>query len=139
MLNELDDLCTTQSVFSNLKISERSISAENRSTIAQLFCSCSQNSNQVAESDFTSLLAEAEASEKAAQSSYDKLAEQNTVARAVLMTRWGREGHEVVDGFKNGFPESFRYEFLHTLNLRKLRKSCLQILQRCRQFLREFV
>jgi len=37
---------------------------------------------EVAESDFTSLLAEAEASEKAAQSSYDKLAEQNTVTKA---------------------------------------------------------
>merc|ERR1719326_1472546 len=37
---------------------------------------------EVAESDFTSLLAEAEASEKAAQSSYDKLTEQNTVTKA---------------------------------------------------------
>merc|ERR1719387_851074 len=36
---------------------------------------------EVAESDFTSLLAEAEASEKAAQSSYDKLTEQNTVTK----------------------------------------------------------
>ena len=85
MLNALDDLCTTQSVFSSLKISERSISAENRSTIAHFFCSCSQNSNQVAESDFTSLLAEAEASEKAAQSSYDKLAEQNNHLSKVSM------------------------------------------------------
>merc|ERR1719171_1127727 len=37
---------------------------------------------EVAESDFTSLLAESEASEKAAQSSYDKLTEQNTVTKA---------------------------------------------------------
>merc|ERR1719478_1385472 len=36
---------------------------------------------EVAESDFTSLLAEAEASEKEAQSSYDKLTEQNTVTK----------------------------------------------------------
>merc|ERR1719352_544400 len=37
---------------------------------------------EVAESDFTSLLAEAEASEKAAQSSYDKLTKQNTLTKA---------------------------------------------------------
>jgi len=37
---------------------------------------------EVAESDFTSLLAEAEASESAAQSSYDKLTEQNAVTKA---------------------------------------------------------
>merc|ERR1719321_1281052 len=37
---------------------------------------------EVAESDFTSLLAEAEASEKAAQTSYDKLTEQNAVTKA---------------------------------------------------------
>merc|ERR1719453_370427 len=37
---------------------------------------------EVAESDFTSLLAEAEASEKAAQASYDKLTKQNTVTKA---------------------------------------------------------
>jgi len=37
---------------------------------------------EVAESDFTRLLAEAEASEKAAQASYDKLAKENAVARA---------------------------------------------------------
>merc|ERR1719387_3267173 len=37
---------------------------------------------EVAESDFTSLLAEAEASEKAAQSSYDKLTEQNALTKA---------------------------------------------------------
>merc|ERR1719473_2080544 len=37
---------------------------------------------EVAESDFTSLLAEAEASEKAAQASYDKLTEQNAVTKA---------------------------------------------------------
>jgi len=36
---------------------------------------------EVAESDFTTLLAEAEASEKEAQSSYDKLTEQNTVTK----------------------------------------------------------
>jgi chromosome segregation ATPase len=37
---------------------------------------------EVAESDFTTLLAEAEASEKAAQSSYDKLAKQNAITKA---------------------------------------------------------
>jgi len=37
---------------------------------------------EVAESDFTSLLAEAEASEKAAQSSYDKLTKQNALTKA---------------------------------------------------------
>jgi len=37
---------------------------------------------EVAESDFTTLLAESEAQEKAAQTSYDKLTEQNTVTRA---------------------------------------------------------
>merc|ERR1719213_947777 len=37
---------------------------------------------EVAESDFTSLLAEAEASEKEAQASYDKLVEQNTITKA---------------------------------------------------------
>merc|ERR1719248_120289 len=37
---------------------------------------------EVAESDFTSLLAEAEASEKEAQTSYDKLVEQNAVTKA---------------------------------------------------------
>merc|ERR1719316_259225 len=37
---------------------------------------------EVAESDFTSLLAESEASEKAAQASYDKLTKQNTVTKA---------------------------------------------------------
>merc|ERR1719359_1480319 len=37
---------------------------------------------EVAESDFTSLLAEAEAGESAAQSSYDKLTEQNSVTKA---------------------------------------------------------
>jgi len=37
---------------------------------------------EVAESDFTSLLAEAEASESAAQSSYDKLTEQNKLTKA---------------------------------------------------------
>merc|ERR1719484_141947 len=37
---------------------------------------------EVAESDFTTLLAEAEASEKEAQASYDKLTEQNTVTKA---------------------------------------------------------
>merc|ERR1719183_1179805 len=37
---------------------------------------------EVAESDFTTLLAESEASEKAAQSSYDKLTKQNTVTKA---------------------------------------------------------
>jgi DNA repair exonuclease SbcCD ATPase subunit len=37
---------------------------------------------EVAESDFTTLLAESEASEKEAQSSYDKLTEQNTVTKA---------------------------------------------------------
>jgi chromosome segregation ATPase len=37
---------------------------------------------EVAESDFTTLLAESEASERAAQSSYDKLAEQNAVTKA---------------------------------------------------------
>merc|ERR1719387_1101685 len=37
---------------------------------------------EVAESDFTSLLAEAEASEKAAQASYDKLTKQNAVTKA---------------------------------------------------------
>ena len=37
---------------------------------------------EVAESDFTSLLAEAEASEKAAQTAYDKLKQENAVARA---------------------------------------------------------
>merc|ERR1719201_3091106 len=36
---------------------------------------------EVAESDFTTLLAEAEASEKEAQSSYDKLTEQNTITK----------------------------------------------------------
>jgi chromosome segregation ATPase len=36
---------------------------------------------EVAESDFTSLLAEAEASEKEAQTSYDKLVEQNTITK----------------------------------------------------------
>jgi chromosome segregation ATPase len=36
---------------------------------------------EVAESDFTSLLAEAEASEKEAQSNYDKLTEQNTITK----------------------------------------------------------
>merc|ERR1719482_1964479 len=36
---------------------------------------------EVAESDFTTLLAEPEASEKEAQSSYDKLTEQNTVTK----------------------------------------------------------
>ena len=36
---------------------------------------------EVAESDFTSLLAEAEASESAAQSSYDKLTEQNKLTK----------------------------------------------------------
>jgi len=36
---------------------------------------------EVAESDFTTLLAESEASEKEAQSSYDKLTEQNTVTK----------------------------------------------------------
>merc|ERR550514_2158237 len=37
---------------------------------------------EVAESDFTTLLAEAEASEKEAQTSYDKLVEQNTVTKS---------------------------------------------------------
>merc|ERR1719421_280553 len=37
---------------------------------------------EVAESDFTSLLAEAEASEEAAQSSYDKLTKQNALTKA---------------------------------------------------------
>ena len=37
--------------------------------------------SEVAESDFTTLLAESEASEKEAQSSYDKLTEQNTVTK----------------------------------------------------------
>merc|ERR1719473_372788 len=37
---------------------------------------------EVAESDFTSLLAEAEASEREAQTSYDKLTKQNTVTKA---------------------------------------------------------
>merc|ERR1719353_1259168 len=37
---------------------------------------------EVAESDFTSLLAEAEASEKAAQAAFDKLSQENEVARA---------------------------------------------------------
>jgi chromosome segregation ATPase len=37
---------------------------------------------EVAESDFTTLLAESEASEKAAQSSYDKLTEQNAITKA---------------------------------------------------------
>jgi len=37
---------------------------------------------EVAESDFTTLLAESEAAEKEAQSSYDKLTEQNTVTKA---------------------------------------------------------
>jgi len=37
---------------------------------------------EVAESDFTTLLAEAEASEKEAQASYDKLTEQNTITKA---------------------------------------------------------
>jgi chromosome segregation ATPase len=37
---------------------------------------------EVAESDFTRLLAEAEAGEKAAQASYDKLSQENAVARA---------------------------------------------------------
>merc|ERR1719473_806287 len=37
---------------------------------------------EVAESDFTTLLAESEASEKEAQSNYDKLTEQNTVTKA---------------------------------------------------------
>merc|ERR1719426_633497 len=36
---------------------------------------------EVAESDFTTLLAEADASEKEAQSSYDKLVEQNTITK----------------------------------------------------------
>jgi chromosome segregation ATPase len=37
---------------------------------------------EVAESDFTTLLAESEAQEKAAQTAYDKLTEQNTVTKA---------------------------------------------------------
>merc|ERR1719261_310458 len=37
---------------------------------------------EVAESDFTTLLAEAEASEKAAQSSYDKLTKQNAITKS---------------------------------------------------------
>ena len=37
---------------------------------------------EVAESDFTTLLAEAEASEKAAQASYDKLTKQNEITKA---------------------------------------------------------
>merc|ERR1719185_12986 len=37
---------------------------------------------EVAESDFTTLLAEAEASEKESQSSYDKLTEQDTVTKS---------------------------------------------------------
>merc|ERR1719454_2463412 len=37
---------------------------------------------EVAESDFTTLLAESEASEKEAQASYDKLTEQNTITKA---------------------------------------------------------
>ena len=37
--------------------------------------------SEVAESDFTTLLAESEASEKEAQSNYDKLTEQNTVTK----------------------------------------------------------
>merc|ERR1719408_715563 len=37
---------------------------------------------EVAESDFTTLLAESEASEKAAQSSYDKLTKQNAITKA---------------------------------------------------------
>jgi len=37
---------------------------------------------EVAESDFTTLLAESEASEKEAQSNYDKLTEQNTITKA---------------------------------------------------------
>merc|ERR1719240_740775 len=36
---------------------------------------------EVAESDFTTLLAESEASEKEAQASYDKLTEQNTITK----------------------------------------------------------
>jgi hypothetical protein len=40
---------------------------------------------EVAESDFTTLLAEAEASEKAAQSSYDKLTKQNEITKAANM------------------------------------------------------
>merc|ERR1719355_3083 len=37
---------------------------------------------EVAESDFTTLLAESEAQEKAAQTAYDKLTKQNTVTKA---------------------------------------------------------
>merc|ERR1719199_2276655 len=40
---------------------------------------------EVAESDFTTLLAESEASEKAAQSSYDKLEKQNAITKAANM------------------------------------------------------
>merc|ERR1719443_1248766 len=48
---------------------------------------------EVAESDFTSLLAEAEASESAAQSSYDKLTEQNKLTKTANVEEGkGKEG-----------------------------------------------
>merc|ERR1719269_194344 len=48
---------------------------------------------EVAESDFTTLLAESEASEKEAQASYDKLTEQNTVTKtANTQEVKGKEG-----------------------------------------------
>merc|ERR1719327_332716 len=48
---------------------------------------------EVAESDFTSLLAEAEASESAAQSSYDKLTEQNKLTKTANVEEVkGKEG-----------------------------------------------
>merc|ERR1719359_1304141 len=50
-------------------------------TIAELKEQIKTIQAQIAESDFTSLLAEAEASESAAQSSYDKLTEQNKLTK----------------------------------------------------------
>merc|ERR550537_689848 len=57
---------------------------------------------EVAESDFTTLLAESEASEKEAQSSYDKLTEQNTVTKAANTQEVSglRQAHGAEHGYK---------------------------------------
>merc|ERR1719240_674 len=59
---------------------------------------------EVAESDFTRLLAEAEAGEKASQSSYDKLKQENAVARAANTEEVKGKESEVkrVEGARRG-------------------------------------
>merc|ERR1719171_2599939 len=50
---------------------------------------------EVAESDFTKLLAEAEATESSAQAAYDKLTQENKVAKAAATTDAKGKGAEV--------------------------------------------